>query len=160
MEPGYSKGNYEAMKKKTIIFGIICLISLILTIIFGAIQNPICILFLVITVISGIIYTRNLKGAERIKNIYCTCGYKYNYLEDVKITFKKDSQETKTNNDGALIRDTSTFVKFDCTCPKCNVSKQFAYTFPTKSEQLHPLSGVALHTTDFNLEDQIKKYFE
>ena len=156
----FKRGNMKTLKTKSKVFGILTLVGLVMFVLFSVLQmTSIAIIFAVATPIFFLIWVQNHNGVKRLLNIYCQCGRKFEYPQDVEVISQSEIQNLNRNGNN-INRVTRTNVKFRCTCPKCVKTKDFNFAFITKEERIHPMSGATLDSIDYPLKDQIKNYFE
>ena len=96
----------------------------------------------------------------RYQTIFCECGEKYTYPDDVAYEKKGDqiSSGKDPNNDN-FIRHTNTKVTLRCKCHNCGKERAVDTTFITEKNILNN-RGVLLTTKTYPLEDQLVTFFK
>lgn len=111
-------------------------------------------------IILCILWISAKKELGRMQNIYCECGEKFMFPNNVayEITGEQISSGKDPKNDN-VITHTNTKVFFHCTCEKCGKEHNFGTSFITERKTFNK-RGVLLTTKAFPLDQQLEDFFK
>ena len=141
-----------------------CLAFAILCTVLGAamgvdIVESLGMLAIVAAVVFFVIWYSSKKVVFKFQNIYCECGARFIFPNNVVYEKKGEQLSSGKNSDGkGVTSHISTTVTPLCTCPKCGKVHAFDSTFVTE-RKVYNERGVLMTEKAFPLDQQLAEFF-
>lgn len=99
------------------------------------------------------------KDVHRLQNIFCECGERFRFPDDVSCEIKGEQISSGKKSDGnGVTSHTNTKVALYCKCHKCGKAHTFDSVFVTEEKEMNG-RGVVVRTKEYPLNRQLEDFF-
>lgn len=96
---------------------------------------------------------------HRLQNIFCECGERFRFPDDVSCEIKGEQISSGKKSDGTGVTShTNTKVTLCCKCHKCGKVHTFDSAFVTEEKEMNH-RGVVVRTKEYPLNEQLTGFF-